>query len=475
MILSRSTRTLVFACALLGALLAGCSKPSVIVLTPRSGGDFGQQLKDAINSCAPGSCYIDGREVTGPQTSADNIVIDRPLTTVEVAFSSLTFAPGKNLQLAASHIAFTGPSMFGSAIQCQARSKPCVYVGTHDTAGIYGVILSDLNIIPVSADATNAAGIVIENARGPGAMLDHVSVDSFSSGAALRVLEGAWTWTVKDSQFIRSGRGIEMLGDQANAWVFERNLINSNLAEGVWLKLCDYPSSYGGCTSNGIVFSDGNHFEANSGPGIRLVNGSYYNLDIRDSYGELNQANTGYFEAMNDGTLNGQLRVSGMLVDGGGGYVSGGVPINLIDGTQGYDYGAAPVPIRSLQCADGNCTVITAQPHGLTCPLVQGYALCPFVRLKGTTDEAVFRLTGVQSPVQFTFFLNGIRNATSGTVQYAEDLINVTISNQHWDSSWTAPEITSSTGSGVTLIAHDNSVLDGLGFLVGDTTAKRRR
>lgn len=443
--------------------IVGCHHRRSVVVLESASGDFGQQLTDAINSCAPGACFIDARQITGAQTSAQNIVITRALTTIQVAFSSLTMAPNTNIQLGANYITFGGPSMVSSTIRCQSNAVPCVYIGTSNTSGIYGVVLHDLGITPVR-NTTSVAGIRIQNARGPGALLARLSVDGFSSSTALQVLENCWTWDVRDSQFVNSGHGIEILGDQANAWVFTHNLINTNVNEGVFMRLCDYPTTYGGCTSNGIFFENGNHFEGNGKAGIRLVNGSFYNLDIRDSYAELTKVQTGYFQAENDGNPNTQLRVSGMLVDGGGGYVSGGTPLNVIDGTKGYDYGAAPVPIESIYCSGGNCTVVTSQPHGFTCSTVNNYSLCPYVHLKGV-NEGILKITGIQTPTQFTFFLNGSRSGTKGFVSYEPDLVNITISNQKWDSSWTAPTMISSAGTGVTVTAHDNSVLDGKGIL----------
>jgi len=447
-------------------LAAGCKKPSVIVL--KSGGDFGQKLTDAMNACAPSvACYIDGKNVTGAQSSAQNIIISRPLTTIDVAFSSLTMAAGMSIQISGNYTVLEGPSINTSAIRCQSGNNPCLYIGTSNgSSGVYGVTVRDLAIIPVEG-TYSTAGIEIENARGPGAMLDRLNVDGFISGTALRFLENSWTWNVQDSTFADSNRGMEILGDQPNALVFSHDLFNTNANEGVYMKLCDHPSSYGGCTSNGLFFCCGNHFEGNGTTGIRLVNGSFYNIDLRDSYAELTKSNTGYFLAQNDGTVNGQLRVSGMLVDGGGGYVAGDVAINAVDATKGYNYGVAPVPIRSITCADGNCQVVTQTPHGLTCSMVNGYSLCPYAHLKGQ-DEATFRITSVEGPRQFSFFLNGIRSGNSGTVEYAPDLISATITNEKWDSSWTAPLILSAAGSGAMVTTRDNSVLDGLGNLVGD-------
>jgi len=431
--------------------LTGCAKSSVIVLEPGSG-DFGSRLMDAIHSCPPSvACWIDARQVTGAQTAASNIVIDRALTTIEVGFSSLTMAPGTQIEIRSNYVTVQGVSFAVSAVKCQ--SNPCVSI--HDN---YATVLRDIAFIPVSSAAV---GIEIRNARGPGALLDRVSVEGFSE-AALRVLDGSWTWTVEDSQFVRSGDGVEFLGDQANAWKFSRNLINSNTHAGVLMRLCDYPSSYGGCTTNGMVFSDENHFEGNE-VGIRLVNGSIYNLDIRDSYAELTKSNTGFLIAANDGRPNTQLRIGGLLVSGGGGYVSGGVALNILDATKGY--ALPPVAAKEIECADGSCTVTTEARHGLTCSTLPGYLLCPYVHMVSAdkSQDITTRITSILGPRRFTFFLNGARSATGGSVSYAPDLINAIIENQKWDSSWTAPPMIQSTGA--TVAGANNSVLDGLGHL----------
>jgi hypothetical protein len=453
-------------------IFTGCAKKNVITLS--GSGDFGQKLTGALASCPPSvACFIDARQLTGAQTSAQSILLNRASTTIQVAFSSLTLAPSANIQLTANYVTLEGPSVSASAIKCQAGNAPCIYIGSPSEPGVYSPTLRDLAILPVDG-ASNASGIVVENARGPGALLERLNVTGFINNSALRVLENSWTWDVRDSSFTNSLHGIEFYGDQPNAWVFQHNLINTNLAEGVFMRLCDYPSSYGGCTSNGMFFEDGNHFEGNGVAGIRLVNGSFFNLVIRDSYAELTKANIGYMLAQNDGTLNGQLRVSGMLVSGGGGYVNGGVPLNILDGTKGIRYGEEPIPIASITCSSGNCTVVTSKPHGFVCSLINGYSLCPYVYLKGT-NQLTTKITAVQNPTQFTFFLNGTYNVSKGTVEYAPDLINATITNQKWDASWTAPPIAQGIGTGVTVYLNQNSILDGMGILRNDQVLQRRK
>jgi len=457
-------------------VLTGCGrKSSVIVMLPAGSGDFGQELAAAIAGCAPGACVIDAREVTGPQSSAQSIIISRSSTTVEVGFSELTFAVGANLQITGSHIAFEGPPTATPTIRC-GNAVACVYIGSVSPA--YAVILANLRIGP-SSGTSPTAGIEMRNARGPGSFLRNLVVSGFTSpgAAALRILESSWTWTIADSQFANSFHGIELLGDQDNAIVFQRNLITSNLNEGVWIALCNHPTTDAGCATGGITFSDGNHFENNGGPGIRLVSGSIYNLDVRDSYAELLKSGTGYFLAQNDGTVNQQLRVVGMLIDGGGGYVNGGMALNIVDATKGYGYGDAPVFIANVNCSGGACTVTTKAPHGFNCSLIDNYSLCPFVHVKsgkGVYDMDA-RITAIVDDTHFKFALNGTSKDNGGTVVYAADAINGIVTNQKWRSSWTAPEIVSVAGTGASVTAANNSVVDGKGFLVTDASTKRRR
>ena len=442
------------ACFFLAALLTGCGRRSVITIEPGTG-DFGARLTDAMRACPPSvACWIDARKITGAQASAESIVFDRALTTIQVGFSSLTLAPGKQLEIRANYVTIEGPSFLVSAVKCQG--SPCMSI--HDA---YAPTLRDIGFLPVSS---SAVGIEIRNARGPAALLERISVEGFSE-VALKVLDGSWTWTVEDSQFVKSGEGIEFLGDQANAWKFNRNLINGNTHAGVMIRLCDYPSSYGGCTTNGMVFSDENQFEGNE-TAFRIVNGSIYNLDVRDSYAELTRSNTGFLVAQNDGQPNTQLRISGLLVSGGGGYVNGGVPIYTLDTSKGYSL--PPVPAAGIECGGGNCTVTTQVPHGLTCSNQHGFLLCPYVHMvsANAAQDITAKITSIVDPQKFTFFLNGARSGTGGTVAYAPDLINAIVQNQKWDSSWTAPPMVQSTGA--TLATSNNSVLDGLGHLVQD-------
>jgi hypothetical protein len=161
-------------------------------------------------------------------------------------------------------------------------------------------------------------------------------------------------------------------------------------------------------------------------------------------------------------------------VDGGGGYVNGGVPLNILDSTEGYNYGAAPTPIASLNCSGGTCTVNTSKPHGFACSIIKAFTLCPYVHTHSGALDITTKITAVTGATQYTFFLNGSQSSTGGTAQYAPDIINANITNQVWDSSWTAPPILSAIGTGVTYVERDNSVLDGLGVLRTEAKTKRR-
>lgn len=211
-----------------------------------------------------------------------------------------------------------------------------------------------------------------------------------------------------------------------------------------------------------MVFSDGNQFEANA-TAFQLVNGSILNLDIRDSYSELTKSNTGFLLAQNDGQANTQLRIGGMLVSGGGGYVNGGAPLFSLDATKGYS--VPSVAAQGMECSNGNCTVTTQEPHHLTCSTLHSFQLCPYVHMVSAdqTQEITTRLTAIRSPTEFTFFLNGARSTKGGTVTYAPDLIHAIVENQKWDASWTAPVMIQSAGATVTTAS--NTVLDGLGHI----------
>lgn len=456
-------------------LLAACRARRGVVVMPSGGVDFGAALTEAIASCAPGACFVDARQLTGPQHSAASIVINRSSLTVEVGFSDLTFAPGAHLEITANHVAFEGPPTATPTIRC-ATGVACVSIGF--SGATYAVTLANLRIEPVAGTAP-AAGIEMRNARGPGSFLRNLVVSGFnaSGAAALRVFEDCWTWTVEDSQFANSTHGIELLGDQDNALVFQRNLITSNTREGVWIALCNHPTADAGCATGGITFSDGNHFENNGGAGIRLVSGSIYNLDVRDSYAELLQGGTGYFLAQNDGTPNQQLRVVGALLDGGGGYVSGGVPLNIFDASKGYNYGVAPIAIDGVACFGGTCTVSTQSAHGFTCSVIDNYTLCPFVHVVSghRTYDLDTRITSIVDATHFRFSLNGTSSDNGGMVAYASDAINGMVCNQKWRSSWTAPEVVSVTGTRVTIATSNNSVVDGKGNLVGKNETARIR
>jgi hypothetical protein len=452
------------ACFLLLVALTGCRHKRSLVVLESASGDFGQQLTDAINACAPGACWIDARQVTGYVSSAQSIVISRSSVTIEVGFSQLSFGPGANLQITGGHVALVGPPTATPTILC-GNGVACVYIG--GTTTTYATTLANLRIEP-EAGTSPSAGIEMRNAKGPGSFLRNLVVTGFTGGAALRLLENNWTWTAIDSQFSNSNRGVEILGDQDNAWIFQRNLFTSNVHEGVWIALCNHPTSYAGCTTGGMTFSDGNHFESNGAAGIRLVSGSIYNMDIRDSYAELRLPGTGYVLAQNHGTPNQQLRITGLLVSGGGGYVEGGVALNIFDATEGYLYGTAPIPVAAVSCVDGTCTVTTTTPHGFSCSTIDNFMLCPFIHLKSGNNvyDLDTKITAIVDSTHFTFFLNGTSSDSGGTVEYAPDGINAIVTNQKWRTSWTAPAMVSATGTEISVVNSDNSVMDGEGYLI---------
>jgi hypothetical protein len=245
----------------------------VIQLETYKNPDWGARLAACMKDLPPEGGICDGRTDAGSQILNGAVTISRNNVQILLNAGAIRLAQNASIELTGSGISIIGIGKQATTFSLGPGAR--FRIG-NTNAIARKWILQGFGIVNAGGNKT-AAGLTLENAR-EGRIQD-VLVYGFSDSIGIAVSQNCWTVILDDLNVSTNRVGLSFRGTQTNAWVIRSSLFVSNSIGALF--------DLGSGSAQGILFTDGTHFEGNTNTGILFQSGDIHEVAVTNAYVEI--------------------------------------------------------------------------------------------------------------------------------------------------------------------------------------------